>query len=223
MANKEQEFKTKENIMSNLLYVTCNIKQQEQSRTLSLGNEFLEKYLSCHPRDEVQVLDLYRDSIQRIDLDVFNAWERIERGEDYIPIADEERRKISRIWRLADQFCRCDKYVFVTHSLNLWFPAEFKMYIDAVCVPNRTYRITPHRAEGMLPRRGWKSLHLHAGPSFAFGHEHDMSVAYLSSILNFIGVTDQETVLLDGDDPELGAKEDYQAARCRLLELAHRF
>ncbi|HEY4743237.1 MAG TPA: NAD(P)H-dependent oxidoreductase [Desulfuromonadaceae bacterium] len=209
--------------MPNLLYITCNVKQQDRSRILSLGNEFLEEYLRCNPRDEVQVLDLYRDSIQRVDLDVLNAWGRIERGEDYIPDSDEERRKISRVWRLADQFCRCDKYVFVTHSLNLWFPAEFKMYIDAICVPNRTYRLAAHRAEGMLPNRGRKSLHLHAGPSFAFGREQDLSVFYLSSMLNFIGVADQETVLLEGDDPELGAKEEYQAARCRLLELAHRF
>jgi FMN-dependent NADH-azoreductase len=139
--------------MSNLLYVTCNVRPQSRSRTLSLGYEFLEEYLRRNPQDEVQVLDLYRDSIQRVDQDVLNALVRIEQGEDYILLlSEEERRKMSRLWRLADQFGRCDKYVFVTHSLNLWFPAEFKMYIDAISVPDRTYRLTSHRGKGDASR-----------------------------------------------------------------------
>ena len=69
--------------MANLLYVTCNIRPQDRSRTLSLGYEFLEEYMRWNPKDEVQVLDLYRDNIQRVDLDVLNVWGRIERGEGY--------------------------------------------------------------------------------------------------------------------------------------------
>jgi FMN-dependent NADH-azoreductase len=210
--------------MANLLYVTCNVKPQDTSRTLSLGYEFLDEYLRRNPHDEVQVLDLYRDGIQRIDQDVLNALGRIEQGEDYILLlSEEERRKLRRVWRLADQFGRCDKYVFVTHSLNLWFPAEFKMYIDAICVPDRTYRLTPHGAKGTLPDMCRKSLHLHASPPYKFGQEQDLSVPYLRSVLSFLGVTDQETMLLEGDTPGRISEEEHEKARHRLLELAHHF
>ena len=209
--------------MANLLYVTCNVRHQDRSRTLSLGYEFLEEYIRWHPQDEVQVLDLYRDSIQRVDQDVLGAWERIEQGEDYGLLSVEERPKMSRIWRLADQFRSCDKYVFVTHSLNLWFPAEFKIYIDTICVPDRTYRQTPKEAKGMLPDRRRKSMHLHAGPSIAFGREEDHSVAYLRSVLNFLGVAEQKTVILHGDNPEHGDIIEFEAARHKLLALARRF
>lgn len=209
--------------MTNLLYVTCDVRSQESSRILSLGAEFLEEYLLRNPGDEVQVLDLYRDSIQRVDQDVMNARCRIERGEDYGLLSYEERRKMSRFWRLAEQFDRCVKYVFITHSLNLYFPAEFKMYIDAICVPDRTYRLLPQGAKGTLSAGYRKSLHLHAGPPYKFGQEQDLSVAYLSSILNFFGVTDQETVLLHGDDPKRGSEDEYEAVRRRLLEVARRF
>ena len=211
--------------MANLLYVTCNVRPQDRSRTLSLGNEFLEEYLSRNPRDEVQILDLYRDSVQRIDQDVLNALGRIERSEeDYVLLlSEEERRKMSRLWRLTEQFRRCDKYVFVTHSLNLWFPAEFKMYIDAICIPERTYRRTPGGVKGMLSDPPRKSLHLHAGPPFRFGREQDLSVPYLRSVLSFLGVAHLETVSLEGDEPERWHKEENEAARHRLLELAHRF
>lgn len=210
--------------MANLLYVTCNVKPQDRSRTLTLGNEFLEEYLRCNPQDEVQVLDLYRDNIQRVDQDVLNALERVEQGKDYILLLlEEERRKMSRVWRLADQFTRCDKYVFVTHSLNLWFPAEFKMYIDAICIPDRTYRMTPGGAEGMLSDRNRKFMHVHASPPFKFGQEQDLSVPYLRSVLGFLGVAHHETVFLEGDDPEQGSKDKYEKARHKLLELARHF
>jgi FMN-dependent NADH-azoreductase len=210
--------------MANLLYVTCNVRPRDRSRSLSLGYEFLDEYLRRNPHDEVQVIDLYRDGIQRVDQDVFSALGRIEQGKDYVLLlSEEERRKMSRLWRLADQFGRCDKYVFVTHSLNLWFPAEFKMYIDAICIPDRTYRLTPSGAEGILSGRHRKSLHLHAGPPFKLGQEHDLSVPYLRSVLGFLGVAHHETVLLEGDDPERESEEDHEKARHRLLELAHRF
>ena len=210
--------------MANLLYVTCNVRPQDRSRSLSLGHEFLDEYLRRNPHDEVQVLDLYRDSIQRVDQDVLNALGRIEQGEDYVLLlSEEERRKMGRIWRLADQFGRCDKYVFVTHSLNLWFPAEFKMYIDAICIPDRTYRLTPGGAEGILSDRQRKSLHVHAGPPFKFGQEQDLSVPYLRSVLSFLGVAHHETVFLEGDDPERVSEGEHEKARHRLLELARRF
>lgn len=209
--------------MANLLYITCNVKPQEQSRTLTLGYEFLEEYLQHNPLDEVQVLDLYRDNIQRIDQDLLTAWKRIEHGEDYVPESEEERRKMSRVWRLVDLLCRCDKYVFVTHSLNLWFPAEFKMFVDAICVPNRTYRTTSHGTEGMLTTRHRKSLHLHAGPANAYGVEQDQSVIYLRSLLNFLGVREQETVLIAGDDMDNADTKEYETVRLRLLNLARHY
>ena len=209
--------------MANLLYVTCNVKPQDKSRALMLGYEFLEEYLRRNPLDEVQVLDLYRDSIQRVDLDVLNVWWRIERGEDYSFISDGERNKIARLFRLADQFRRCDKYVFVTCSLNLWFPAEFKMYIDAIGIPDPTNHMTPLAAKSMFPDQRKKSLHLHACSFHNFVQEQELSVAYLRSVLSFLGVTDHETVILEGDDPEQGSKEECETVRRRLLELAQRF
>jgi len=125
--------------------------------------------------------------------------------------------------RLADQFRRCDKYVFVTCGLNLWFPAEFKMYIDAIGIPDPTNRTTPLAAKSMLPGQRRKSLHLHACSPHDFVQEQELSVAYLRTLLNSFGVADQETAILQNDDPEQGSEEEYETVRLRLLELAPRF
>jgi FMN-dependent NADH-azoreductase len=206
--------------MANLLYVTCNIRPQDGSRTLSLGYQFLEEYMRWNPKDEVQVLDLYRDNIQRVDQEVLNVWWRLERGEDYGFLSDGERHKIARLLRLADQFRRCDKYVFVTCGLNLWFPAEFKMYIDAIGIPDPTSRITPLTAKSMPSDQWKKSLHLHACSPHNFEQEQELSVAYLRTLLNCFGVADQQTAILRNDDPEQGSQEEYETVRRRLLELA---
>lgn len=209
--------------MACVLYITCNIRTQSESRSLTLGQQFLEEYLQQNPQDEVEALDLYRDSIQRVDQDVLKAVELLEKGEGYSSLSYEERRKLGRIWRLSEQFCRCDKYVFITHSLNLWFPAEFKIYIDAISLPNRTYCLTSCGATGMLSAAHRKSLHLHANKPYSFGREQDMSAAYLRSILNFFGVTTQQTLLLHGDDPKQRDPAEDNLVQRTLLAAAHQF
>ena len=46
--------------MAKLLYVTCNLKPVELSRSLSVEKEFLDEYLRQNPDDEVHFLDLYQ-------------------------------------------------------------------------------------------------------------------------------------------------------------------
>ncbi|ACH39537.1 MAG: hypothetical protein ACD_55C00161G0004 [uncultured bacterium] len=199
--------------MARLLYVTCNLKPLEISRSLSVGNEFLHEYLKQNPDDEVHFLDLYRDHIQRIDADVLSGWGKLRSGASLATLSDDEQRKVSRIWKHADQFIAADKYVFVTPMYNLGFPAEFKMYIDAVCVVGKTFTYTPAGAVGLLKNQGRKCLHIHSNGGFHYGKEEDHSVPYLKSIMGFMGIEDFESVVLEGVDamPDL-AEEFKQAA-----------
>ncbi|GFO66929.1 FMN-dependent NADH-azoreductase 2 [Geomonas limicola] len=210
--------------MANLLYISCNLNPVERSRCLTLGAQFLDEYLRWNPRDQVYSLDLFRDNIQHIDADVISAREKLAQGARLPQLSPEEQRKMRRIWWLADQFIACDKYVFVTPSWNLFFPAEFKYYIDAICEVEKTYRITELGAEGMLHSAQKKSLHLHALASHRFASERDLGAGYLSSLLNFLGVTRQTTVLLEGgDDPASVQGWVHEEERTRLIGLAQLF
>jgi hypothetical protein len=75
----------------------------------------------------------------------------------------------------------------------------------------------------MLSDRRRKSLHLNASLPYPFREEQDRSPGYLRSMLSFLGIAEQETVLLAGDDPDKGSKAEYETARRRLLELARGF
>jgi len=186
--------------MAKLLYVTCNLKPVELSRSLSVGKAFLDEYLIQNPDDEVHFLDLYRDNIQRIDADVLAGWGKMRNGESLASLASDEQRKIGRIWKHADQFIAADKYVFVTPMFNLGFPAELKMYIDAVCVVGKTFVYTPTGPVGLLKNQGRKCLHIHSNGGFHFGKGEDHSVPYLKSIMGFMGVSEFEAIVVEGVD-----------------------
>ncbi|KAA0890387.1 FMN-dependent NADH-azoreductase [Oryzomonas rubra] len=186
--------------MANLLYVTCNLKPVEQSRSLTAAREFLETYLRYNPNDQVDFLDVYRDPIQRIDSDVLTGWRKLREGNDFAALAAVEQKKIQRINSTADQFIAADKYVFVTPMWNLSFPAEMKMYLDSVCVVGKTFIYTEKGPVGLLNGLGKKCLHIHSNGGFHFGREEDHSVPYLKSLMHFMGIENFQSVVIEGVD-----------------------
>ncbi len=186
--------------MANILFITCNLKSRERSRSLTIGNEFLTRYMGNYPEARIEMLDLYRDHIQRIDVDVLSGWEKLRGGDSFDSLADDEQRKIGRIGRLADQFVAADKYVFVTPMWNLGFPAELKMYIDTVCIVGKTFTYTDRGPVGLLSGMGKKCLHIHSCGGFHSGSADDHSVPYLKSIMGFMGVEDFKSIMVEGTD-----------------------
>lgn len=203
--------------MSKLLYITCNLKSTEQSRSLSVAREFLDTYVQHNPEDEIYSLDLYRDNIQRIDVDVLSGWGKMRDGISFDLLTSDEQRKIGRIWKHADQFAVADKYIFVTPMWNLGFPAEFKMYIDSVCIVGKTFQYTATGAEGLLKNKGKKCLHIHSSGGFHYGKNHDHSVPYLKSIMGFMGIEDFEAIVLEGVD---AAPQHLQEFKNRAIQNA---
>lgn len=186
--------------MAKLLYVTCELKPVEHSRSLIVGSEFLNEYLKWNPSDEIHMLDLYRDKIQRVDADVLSGLEKLRHGHHVAALTADEQRKIGRVWRLADQFIAADKYVLVTPMWNLGFPAELRMYIDTVCVVNKTYRYTSRGPEGLLKNQGRKCLLIHSTDGFDAGEKEVHCVSYIRSVMKFIGIEEFEAIAIKGDD-----------------------
>ncbi len=186
--------------MAKILYVTCDLKPVEQSRSLIAGSEFLSEYIKWNTKDEIHMLDLYRDHIQRVDTDVMSGLWKMRHGHHFAALAEDEQRKIGRIWRLTDQFIAYDKYVIVTPMWNLGFPAELRMYIDTICVVNKTYRYTPGGPEGLLKNQGRKCLLIHSTDGFDSHEKEAHCVSYIRSVMKFIGIEEFEAIAIQGDD-----------------------
>ncbi|MFC7440896.1 FMN-dependent NADH-azoreductase [Laceyella putida] len=182
--------------MAKVLYITANPKAENESFSLKLGKGFLEKYQEVNPQDEIVHLDLYQIDLPYIDADVFSGWGKLAKGEG---LSEEEQRKVSRIAELTDQFVAADKYVFVTPMWNFLFPPRLKTYIDTICVAGKTFKYTEQGPVGLLD--GKKAVHLHAsGGVYSHGPAQELGFAdrYLRAVLNFIGITDVQTVVAEG-------------------------
>lgn len=185
--------------MAKLLYITANPKREEESYSLSVGRAFLNAYKQQNPQDEIIELDLYRTDIPYIDADVLNGWGKLQQGQSFDQLSAEEKQKISRINELTDQFISADKYVFVTPMWNFSFPPKMKAYIDTICIAGKTFRYTENGSVGLLTGR--KAVHIQArGGIYSEGptKEVEFGDRYLRAVLGFIGITDVQSVIVEG-------------------------
>jgi len=185
--------------LETLLYITANPKHPSQSYSLSVGEAFLEAFRQAHPEDKIVKLDLFAVDIPQIDTDVFNGWGKLQQGHAFEQLSPDEKTKVSAINHYTDQFIAADKYVFVTPMWNFSFPSVVKAYIDTICIAGKTFRYTAEGPVGLL--KGKRAVHIQArGGIYSEGPaaEVEFGDRYWRSIMNFIGITDVESIIVEG-------------------------
>lgn len=71
--------------MSRVLCVTANPKTVEESKSLTMAREFLKVYREKNPQDTIVEMDVYRENLPLIDVDVFSGWGKYARNESLTP------------------------------------------------------------------------------------------------------------------------------------------
>lgn len=185
--------------MAKVLYIAANPKQEQQSFSLSVGRAFLNAYKQHHPEDEIVELHIYDMDIPYIDADVFSGWSKLQQGQAFDQLSKNEQTKIARINELCEQFMEADKYIFVTPMWNFSFPPKLKAYIDTLCLAGKTFKYTEEGPVGLL--QGKKVIHIQArGGIYSEGPAKELEFGdrYLRAVLSFIGITDVETIAVEG-------------------------
>ena len=211
--------------MSKILYITANPKPVEKSFCLTVGNAFLNEYKKCHPQDEIISQDVYAMDIQLVDSDILNAWEKLAKGSQYVDLSDMEKKKLEKMNTVMELFLSADKYIFVSPLWNLGTPPMLKAYMDNVVIAGKTFKYTANGPIGLMINK--KAVHIEAcggeyseGPMAAF----EGGNRYLKIILGFIGITELETIFVEGTNlyPEKAAEIKEHASQ-KAIELAKRF
>lgn len=182
--------------MSKILYITANPKSVEKSFSLSLGDKFIKEYRAINPNDEIVFIDLYQTDIPEIDTDLLYVIENLKKGVSPDQLTEGVRNKLQRYNEFTDQFIGADKYVFVTPLWNLGLPARVKAYVDTVCVAGKTFKYTEKGPQGLLENK--KCLHIHASGGFHAEDPYNHADPYLEDVMNFIGISDYRTLLVEG-------------------------
>lgn len=211
--------------MTKVLYITAHPHDDAQSYSMAVGKTFIDTYKEANPNDEVTHLDLYKENIPELDVDVFSGWGKLRSGSDFDALSTDEKAKVGRLAELCDQFISYEKYVFVTPLWNFSFPPVMKAYLDAVSVAGKTFKYTEQGPVGLLSDK--KALHIQArggiyseGPAAAL----EMGHRYLDIVMKFYGINTLEGLFVEGHNafPDR-AEEIKQDAIARAKDLAQKF
>lgn len=182
--------------MAQVLYITANPKKSVKSFGIRIGQKFLEAYQSVNPGDEIIFIDLFNSDIPQMDEALLDVIENLKKGMPSEQLTEHDRSRFERYNQLTDQFVAADKYVFVTPLWNLGLPARVKDYIDTICVAGKTFKYTEKGPQGLLKNK--KCLHIHASGGFHSQDPFNHADPYLRDIMNFIGIKDYKTILIEG-------------------------
>jgi FMN-dependent NADH-azoreductase len=211
--------------MSKVLYITANPKPIEASYSLSVAEQFINEYKNNNPEDEIINIDVYKNNIPLIDGDVFEAWGKLAQGTAFTDLTDAQQQKVGTLGALVDQFVEADKYVFVSPLWNFGIPPMLKAYIDAVSVAGKTFKYTETGSVGLLS--GKKAVHVQArGGIYSVGPAAELELAdrYIKAVLGFFGVTDVQSVVVEGANFTPDKAEEIKAAAiANAKEVAKKF
>ena len=178
---------------SHILCLTSSPRRDTSYSSL-VAMRVLRELRQVYPDASVTIRDLARHPLPHIDEDFVIATRSIAGARN-----DRQREMIDRSDVLIDELLSADTVVIAASMINFGIPSTLKAWVDHVIRPDRTFRYTDNGSQGLL--RGRRAILVlsrggfySAGPLSAY--EHDES--YLRSVLSFVGITDVQTIMLEG-------------------------
>jgi FMN-dependent NADH-azoreductase len=170
--------------MAKVLHIQAS-PRGERSYSRRAAEAFLKGYLSAHPGDTVETLDLAGD-IPEFGGAAISGKYRILHGE---ALAKEETDAWKVVLDEIERFKGADKIVISAPMWNFGIPYRLKQYFDVIVQPGSTFSYSPDTGYSGLVT-GKPALHT---PSAAY----DRQKPYLEGILGFIGFTNVDSIMIE--------------------------
>jgi FMN-dependent NADH-azoreductase len=201
--------------MSSILLLTSSPRSESLSTTIA--TELAEKLKAQNPGSAIVRRDLAANPLPHID-DLFTA--AIRKPAEARTAQESEAVKTSDA--LVNELLAADTVVIGTGLINFNIYSSLKTWIDNVARAGLTFKYTESGPVGLVT--GKKVYIVLAsggvysqGPAAPLNH----AVPYLKSVLGFMGITDIETIYVEGlaFGPE-AAEKAIGAAKSRVEEIA---
>jgi FMN-dependent NADH-azoreductase len=201
--------------MSSILLLTSSPRSESLSTTIA--TELAEKLKAQNPGSAIVRRDLAANPLPHID-DLFTA--AIRKPAEARTAQESEAVKTSDA--LVNELLAADTVVIGTGLINFNIYSSLKTWIDNVARAGLTFKYTENGPVGLAT--GKKVYIVLAsggvysqGPAAPLNH----AVPYLKSVLGFMGITDIETIYVEGlaFGPE-AAEKAIGAAKSRVEEIA---
>lgn len=210
--------------MTTLVHIECSPRKQ-RSASLEVARSFIARYQENTPGSEVITLDLWNMALPEFD-DL--ALEAKYAGLNGSPLTQEQQHAWNTLEDLAAHLHRADVLVMSIPLWNFSIPYKLKHFIDLVSQKDILFSFDPERGlEGMLQEKTAVVMYARgldfSAQSNTPAERFDFQKPYVEAWLQFIGVTDVHSVIVEktvlGEDVDLSARE---AASRQARELADR-
>ncbi|HPD31282.1 MAG TPA: NAD(P)H-dependent oxidoreductase [Phycisphaerae bacterium] len=202
--------------MPRLLYVEAS-PRKERSTSIRVAGEFLDTYRDAHPRDVVDVVDLWQEELPPLDGEAINAKYAILHGQSH---STAQAAAWAKITAVADRFTSADKYLFSLPMWNFGIPYRLKHYIDVITQPGLTFTFSPAEGyKGMVTGKAAAVIYARGGEYQGDGASWDFQKPYFELWLQFIGFTDVRGIVVE---PTLGNRDATEKSKAAGCELARR-
>ncbi|HWO97724.1 MAG TPA: FMN-dependent NADH-azoreductase [Bacillus sp. (in: firmicutes)] len=182
--------------MANVLFIKANSRPIEQAVSVQLYQAFLDSYKESHSEDNIIELDLFKENLPYYDTDKINGMFKLSKG---MELTSNEKEATDLVNQYLNQFLSADKVVFAFPLWNFTVPAVLHTYLDYLGQAGKTFRYTAEGPVGLLPEKKVALLNARGGIySEGPAQSAEMAVNYVQNILNFWGVKDITTVIVEG-------------------------
>jgi FMN-dependent NADH-azoreductase len=178
--------------MNEILCVTSSPRGDTSYSNL-VAARVLREIRAVQPHANVTIRDLAHNPLPHIDDDFVTATRSVAGAR-----TERQRALLDQSDILVNELIDADTIVIASAMINFGVPSTLKTWIDYVSRPGRTFEYTELGEQGLL--KGRKAVlvlargGVYSGP--LNGRDHQES--YLRTVLNFLGITDIETIVIEG-------------------------
>jgi FMN-dependent NADH-azoreductase len=182
--------------MSKLLYIQSSPRGQ-RSHSVAVTDAFIEAYERKNPDDEIEILNVFDESIPNFDGLAVQAKYTILHGKSHSQVEQEVWKDVEQ---MIEQFTSADKYVLAVPMWNFSIPYRLKQYIDLLVQPGYTFSYSPEAGyQGLVSGKPMLAVFARGGeyPPGSEAEAFDLQTKYIELIFGFIGFTDIRSVVVE--------------------------
>jgi FMN-dependent NADH-azoreductase len=208
--------------MSKVLFVKSNDRPADQAISVKMYETFLNTYKEANSNDEITELDLFKLNLPYYGNTAITALYKRNQG---MELTEEEVEIADIVQQYLNQFLAADKVVFAFPLWNATVPAPLVTYISYLAQAGTTFKYT---AEGPVGLAGGKKVALlnARGSDYALPgmDAAEMAEKYVTMNLNLWGITNPETVVIEGHNQYPDRSQDIVAeGLAKVAETAAKF
>jgi FMN-dependent NADH-azoreductase len=208
--------------MSKILFITANDRPADQAVSSKMYETFVSTFKEANPNAEITELDLFNLELPYYGNTAITGGYKRSQG---LELTAEEAKAADVVEQYLTQFLSAEKVVFAFPLWNFTVPAPLVTYISYLSQAGKTFKYTEQGPVGLA---GDKKVAVLAARGSDYSSLEmasiEMAVNYVTTILGFWGITNPETVVIEGHNQYPDRKDEIIADGLeKTVQLASKF